>query len=451
VPDHDSNGEVRLGITEFTFEGTPEEVAESLAAVCGSLSALAEGRIDEALLARERAVLEAEGLTSPVPPEMAEALSNHYGLAGPGLAAVDEKYLDRLSAADVAKHAAEYFTRGNAVLVCSAAPPEGLRLPLPEGPRRPLPDADRVGATAPAEYASGGTKVVLSFGVPGDHDDSAAAAPLVQQALERRIHEGLRRQDGLVYGANCDSVSVDGRSALMVATIDVAPRNAAEAARRVVDELRDLRDNGLTPQEVRRYAARLASDRAEPEAEQADAYQGVVAELCGQRLWQLADLAAALETYTPALTARLLAELDTTLLVGLPNEAIPDDVDAAAGVVFPARRTQEQAEVHGTVYKRGLLARFAGAPADARLVVGQAGVELTLLGERTSLPWEAIVGLEREPFDAGVEGITLYTRDAFQLGFLSAWFRRGDEAVTRIRAAVPERLQFTTTPDGTSN
>ncbi|GAA3685266.1 hypothetical protein GCM10023081_23490 [Arthrobacter ginkgonis] len=451
VPDHAHNGEVKLGITEFMFEGTPEEVAESLAAICGSLSALAEGRVDEQQLARERAVLEAEGVTSPVPPEMAEALSNHYGLIGPGLAAVDEKYLDRLTAADVAKYAAGYFTRGNAVLVCSAAPPEGLRLPLPEGPRRPLLDADRVGASTPAEYVSGGTKVVLSFRIPGDHNDAAAATPLVQQALERRIHEGLRRRDGLVYGADCYGVTVDDRSALLVATIDVAPRNAAESARRVVDELRNLRDTGLTPEEVRRSTARLASDRAEPESAQGDAYQAAVAELCGQRPWLLADFAAALETYTPALTTALLADLDTTLLVGLPEEAIPDDVNAATGVVFPPRRTQERAEVQGKVYKRGLLARFAGAPADARLVVGQAGVELTLLGETTAMPWEAIVGLEREPFDAGVEGITLYTRDAFQFAFLSAWFRRGEEAVTRIRAAVPERLQFLTAPDGNSN
>jgi hypothetical protein len=84
-------------------------------------------------------------------------------------------------------------------------------------------------------------------------------------------------------------------------------------------------------------------------------------------------------------------------------------------------------------------------------VVGQTGVELTLLGETTAMPWEAIVGLEREPFEAGVEGITLYTRDAFQLVFLSAWFRRGEEAVAQVRAAVPERLQFMAAPDGSSN
>ena len=39
-------------------------------------------------------------------------------------------------AEDVARHARDYFTRGNAVLVCSGPPPESLRLPLPEGRRR---------------------------------------------------------------------------------------------------------------------------------------------------------------------------------------------------------------------------------------------------------------------------------------------------------------------------
>ncbi|MCG2622934.1 insulinase family protein [Arthrobacter sp. I2-34] len=451
VPDHEFNGQVALGITEFTFEGAPGEVARSLAAVCGSLSALAEGRIDEPMLARERAVLEAEGRTTPIPAEIAEALSNHYGLAGPGLAAVEEKYLDRLTAADVSRHAAEYFTRGNAVLVCTAAPPAGLRLPLPEGPRRPLRAAARVVARGPAEYASGGTQLVLSFQVPGDQDDTAGIAPLVCRTLERRIHEGLRRRDGLVYGAACSGVTVDDHSGLMVATIDVAPRNAAEAAGRVIDELRSLRDAGISPEEARRAAVRLASDRAEPGAEQDDAYQTAVAELCGQRPWRWDDVAAAVRNYTPALTASLLADLDSTLLVGLPAEAIPEDVDARTGVVFPPRRTEEKTHVQGRTYKRGLMARFAGVPEDTRLVVGEEGLVLTLLGETTAMPWEAIVGLEREPIAGGAEGITLYTRDAFQLGFVSAWFRRGDDAVTQIRSAVPERLQCIASPGAIEN
>lgn len=441
VPDHEFNGEVALGITEFTFEGTPEEVAESLTAVCESLADLAAGRVKEALLARERAVLEAEGTTSPVPPEVADALSHQYGLAGPGLAGVETTYLDQLSAADVSKHAAEYFTRGNAILVCSAAPPAGLRLPLPEGPRKPLRQADRVNDPEPAEYAHGSKKAVLSFRIPGERDASTAIAPLVYQSLERRIHDGLRRREGLVYGAQCFDLIADEHGMLMVTIIDAAPHKAAKAVRRIIDELRSLRDTGVTPDEVRRCANRFASDLAEPGAEQDGAYQSAVAELCGLPPRLLADYAAALETYTPTQSADLLAELESTLLVGLPEQAIPEDVNVQTGVVFPPRRTAKKTPVQGRIYKRALLARFAGAPADVRLVIGEKGLTSTMLGETTTIHWNEIVGLEREPFSGGVEGMTLSTRDAFHLGFVSAWFRRGEEAFAQIRSAIPERLQ----------
>ena len=441
VPNHDSNGEVALGITEFTFDGTPTEVAESLNAVCESLSALASGRVDGSMLAKELNIMEAEGATSPVPPEMAEALTNHYGLSGPGMAFVDEKYLDRLGTEDVARHAATYFTRGNAVLVCTAEPPADLRLPLPDGPRRPLGAAHRIGSPGPAEYVSGGTELVISFMIPGNADGATGVDHLVQQSLERRIHEGLRREHGLVYGAACSTVTVDDNSSLFVATINVAPRNAAEAAGRVIDELRALRDTGLTPEEIARLSAILSSDRAEPGSEQTEAYQCAVSELCGQRPWFWKDIAESLETYTPQLTAKHLACLESTLLVGLPEEAIPEEVDERTGVVFPPRRSETKTGLQGEVYKRGLLARFAGAPADARLVVGREGVELTVFGDTTAVHWEGIVGMERGLLDGGPELITLYTLDAFQLEFLSAWFRRGEDAVSRIRAAVPDHLQ----------
>ena len=441
VPNHDSNGEVSLGITEFTFEGTPLEVAESVNAVCESLDALASGRVDGSMLAKELNILEAEGETFPLPPEMAEALTNHYGLSGPGMASADEKYLDRLGAEDVARHAATYFTRGNAILVCTAEPPANLRLPLPDGPRRPLSPANRVGAPGPAEYVSGGTELVISFRIPGGNDGAIGVDHLVQQSLERRIHEGLRREHGLVYGADCSSVTVDDKSALLVAKINVAPRNVAKAAGHVIDELRALRDTGLTAEELSRFAANLSSDRAEPGAEQTEAYQWAVSELCGQRPWFWKDFAESLDTYTPEQTAKFLAGLESTLLVGLPEEALPEEVDERTGVVFPPRRSETKTGLQGEVYKRGFLARFAGAPADARLVVGQTGIELTLFGETTAVHWEGIVGMESGMFDGGPEMITLYTHDAFQLEFLSAWFRRGKVAVSRIRAAVPDHLQ----------
>src|SRR6185312_16243833 len=177
--DHAANGEVGLTLTEFTFEGTTTEVANSLSAICTSLGELAAGRINPQVFEREKSILEAEGETSAVPPEVGEALSNHYGLAGPGLASASENYLDQLDIDEVALHARTFFTQANAVLVCSSAPPDGLRLPLPPGARRPIGPASPVPAAGPAEYASGGSRPVISFRVPGSSTDAAAAMPLL--------------------------------------------------------------------------------------------------------------------------------------------------------------------------------------------------------------------------------------------------------------------------------
>lgn len=447
VLDHEANGEVGLSLTEFTFEGTIAEVSQSLSAICASLSDLSAGRIDPEVFEREKAILEAEGETSAVPPEVGEALSNHYGLDGPGLASASESYLDQLDIDEVAQHAGSYFTRANAVLVCSSAPPEGLRLPLPPGTRQGLKPASPVNAAGPAEYASGGSRPVISFRVPGSSDVSAAAMPLLDFTLDRRVHDLLRRRDGLVYGCEVSTANVDGNGSLAIIVLDVAPRNAVEALRRTLAELRSLRDTGPTQDEIRRTVARLSADAHEPGSDQVDAYEAAVCHLLGQRAWSFADYLDTLASESAMLTRGYLADLDSTLLVGLPEESIPDEADPSVGTIYPARESLPAQPIEGAVYKRGLIARFAGAPADARLVVGEAGCSLTLFGQTTSVRWEDVVGLERETLEEGVDAICLFTRNAFQLSFPSAWFRRGQEAVDAILQAVPRRLQYVTKPE----
>lgn len=440
--DHEANGEVGLTLTEFTFEGTQIEVANSLSAICASLGELAAGHIDPLVFEREKSILEAEGETSAVPPEVGEALSNHYGLAGPGLASASENYLDQIAIDELVLHAKTFFTQANAVLVCSSAPPDNLHLPLPSGKRRPIKPASPVTAGGPAEYASGGSRPVISFRIPGSSTEAAGALPLLDCTLDRRVHDLLRRRDGLVYGCEVSTANVDEGSSLTVVVLDVAPRNAVEAVRRTVAQLRSLRDDGPTEDETRRAVARLAADSEEPGSNHADAYDAAVCQLLDQRAWSYADYLAALTSDASSHTTALLWDLESSLLVGLPEEIIPDDADPSTGVIYPARDSSPFPTFKGAVYKRGLIARFAGAPADARLIVGDAGCSLTVFGHTTGVRWEDVVGVEREVLDEGVEAISLFTRDAFQLSFPSAWFRRGHEAVASILRAVPERLQY---------
>lgn len=442
VPDHEFNGEVGLSLTEFTFEGATSEVVQSLAAICSSLANLAAGRIDPRTFKREKAILEAEGGTSSVPGEVAEALSNHYGLTGPGLASAAEDFLDQITIDDVARHAYTYFNRANVVLVCSSAPPEGLTFPLPDGSWQGMKAAPPLVETRPAEYASGGSRPVISFRVPGSDTDTAAALPLMEQTVNRRFHDNLRRRDGMAYGCEISSVNIDGDTSLAVIALEVAPRNAVEAVRRTLTELRSLRDQGPTADEIRRTMASLSSDAEEPGSDHVDAFEAAVCNLLDQRTWTFPDYINALASQAQSLPSAYLADMDSTLLVGLPEDVIPDDADPTIGVLYPARAGTPTTPIQGTTYKRGLIARFAGAPADARLVVGDDGCVFTAYGLTTQVRWQDVVALERETLEEDIEAITLYSRDAFQLSFPAPWFRRGQVAVEAILRAVPRRLHF---------
>ncbi|MGG5752724.1 M16 family metallopeptidase [Zafaria sp. Z1313] len=443
VPDHETNGSVSLNFTEFTVDGRPDEVVESLEAVCRSLSALAEGRVDAEMLARERAVLEAEGAVGAVPFEVGVALSHRFGLKGLGLAPVQAKYLDRIGPEDVARHAAEYFTRGNAVLVLSGEPPAGLRLPLPDGPRRRPADVPALPQAGPHEYGDEGEGVTLSFPTPGPADDASLLLPLVFQVLQRRVREGLRRQEGLVYDVDAGTVLVDDRRGIAVVRVNVAPRNAAGSARRIIDELRSLRDHGATQDEVRRVIAALESDGAEPGADQAEVYETALDELVGIRHQSMAEHLAAFQAYVPGSGIGALADLEGQLLVGFTAEASPEtDSPVSAELLYPPRDRVDPPAIEGAVYKRGLIARFAGAPADLKLVIGTDGLQMTMFGQTISALYSEVVGLEHERVDEGVDGVTLFLADGFQIAVLSAWFRKGSEVVERLRSAVPERLHY---------
>ncbi|GAB7049929.1 hypothetical protein [Catenuloplanes indicus] len=142
-------GGVSPVVTTFAAEGTAAEVIAHLERVCAALAADPAPHLDAA---RTELAAEAAQRTPTIFESLAVVRhgARHHGLAG-----LPEWGLPALTAADVRRWIATYFTRENAVL-WTTGEVAGLRLPLPSGVRRPVPDAaavpDRFGAFRPPPY-----------------------------------------------------------------------------------------------------------------------------------------------------------------------------------------------------------------------------------------------------------------------------------------------------------
>lgn len=446
---HEHNGQVELGLTTFSATGRPEAVAATLEDLCGSLGAIAAGDVAPELLATELRVLEAEGSLA-VPPHLAEALGTRYGLRGLGLAAAEPVFAERLTRGEVAEFAASFFTRGNAALVLSGPPPEGLRLPLPEGTRDGWETTPTAPQALPAEYVSGGDGLVLSFSLPGDGSPLVGAVAVLGTVLGDRVRATLRRGRGLVYDLDFGCVAVTPERALAVVTCELKPANAVVVAREILSTLRDLRDRGVTADELADVLAAFEEAGDDPQLPLWEARDEALRRI-GVAFQPPHDrLLAAIGSVTARDMELVLADLEWSLLVGLPEESLPEG-DDADGVLYP-RPAHRPADVGpGTEYRRGIAGAVAmGVPRDARLSIGEGGLRMAGGGTVHAFGWEDIAGVAWEaPAKEGAarRACTVIGRDGFVVSLVSGWFRGGDRALAAIADRVPARLQYTETVD----
>jgi len=438
---HEHNGRVELGVTTFSATGRPESVAKTLTDICESLAEVAAGDLDPGLLETEKGVIDAEG-GMPVAPAYGEALVHRFGLRGIGLAGASPNFMDRIGPQDLAAHAARYFTRANAVVTFTGPPPPGLRLPLPDGERRPVPDDAEPAGIRPAEYISGTDQLVLSFESPGADSRLSYVQGILAHALQRRAHATLRRTAGLIYDLDVASTAIGPGRGVTIITVNLKPANAVRVAHEVLTLLRQLRDGGITAQELDEAIGTTRDSGQDPGTAAEDAQDAAISHLVHLPEWPHAAYLAALEGHTPADMAAFLSRLDETLLVGLPEDAIPADANESTGVVFPPLRHVPADLPPGTGHKRSLIGVFAGVPRDARLEIGDAGVAFSAEGEREAYRWADVAAIEWGDAEEAGESATIIGRDGFQIHVLAVWFRRGREAFADLRRRVPQRLQY---------
>jgi hypothetical protein len=415
----EANASVDLYVTEFTASGRPDRVAEFLRRVCEALNDLPLDR-----LSKEADVLRVED--GQVQPSVVGALlAEQYGATGVGLAGFRDPALLQLTEDKVRVWADTWFVRGNAALWCSGRLPDGARLMLPDRtpPSRPRQRRREVALPALAETPVDGAVAL------GGEVERTAALPVTLGVLQGRVEDELRHQRGLSYSVASDQIHVEGAQRFAVVTADVREGQEAVAARALWRSLSRLGDQGPDDAELAHEREAIDEYLSHPYADVDEARNTATGHVSGRPVLTSAEIAEQFRSVTAEQVRAVAADLRSRALV-----AVPIDVDVALASLQTIPMWSADA-VQGRRYARR---RRAGVPRGAELRVDSHGVTLQLAaGERITIRYAEAVALlqfaDRE--------WSLVDADGRTLPLITSDWRDGDDALDRVRSAVPRELQ----------
>lgn len=241
-PPHDPDGAVRSSLSVIDAVGEPDEVGTFLTAVCTSLGALPVER-----LVVERRALEAEGTRRRAGTEAA-TLVRRFGPNGPGLWGAEEHAVHTVDGVTVQAWADQVFTRENAVLVLSGAPPAGLSLPLRSRGRLSVPPLVDLPSRTPGWFEHPELDVGALAVLPHTPASSVYAA-----VLERELVEVLRRRLAIAHAPTVRYEPYDGTSALVHVRADGRRHHLDEVADAVAATVVSLAERGPSPERMREH------------------------------------------------------------------------------------------------------------------------------------------------------------------------------------------------------
>lgn len=238
-PPHYQNGSVRTCVTTFDTMGDAEQVVSFLAGTCEALAHLDADRLEaEARVIEVEAQQRGTGLSALL-------FQWRYGASGPGLWGFEE-YAGRATDAAAVQQWADYVFRAeNAVLVLSAPPPDGLRLPLPHGARLPVPPLEPVLPETPAQFRADRPQIGALAAMT-----RSVAASTYSELLRRRLVDRLRRDLAVSYSPSVEYDRYDAGTAHLIVVADVHPDHVSPATSALVDVVDELADVGVTEQEL---------------------------------------------------------------------------------------------------------------------------------------------------------------------------------------------------------
>lgn len=413
---YENNAATEMLHTSFDVTGSPEIVVDHLRRICESLSHLDTGPLD-----LERGVLVAEERTSEGPGVTAWLpASIWFGNQAYGLAGNIQVATVHASADDVHAWRAEWFHRGNAALVLSGPPPEGLHLPLPEGPRRRPPSPNPFGLATPAQTTVPNGVIGCAF-VDWTAEMACAAGTLLSRLTDR-----LRHLEGLVRDIGFDHQMIDERRAVLGFGTDVPDKHARRVLEAIRDELAALGATGPTDQELKADRESLAEQLNEREFAAYRAFDDAMSELTGwsSAAAQQKQVLAGVDADAVAAAAR---ELAAKLVLCAPQGRVPADLPELPGSPL--------APVPGRELKRALVG--STAPRGFRLVVGEEG--LTSYYGSSSVPvavvrFDDVAGVGVEHTDGQLPILHLFGLHGGMITIRPGDWRGGRNVVRELRA-----------------
>ncbi len=183
--------------------------------------------------------------------------------------------LDQLRARDVVAHAARHFVAGNAALVFTGPPPEGLEVRLPQGPRPRRVASPRSPLPQPGYVRDEMPWPVLSFLMP-----PTDVPWLLPTLLSERAVEDLRHRQGISYSLDGDHTLVNGQ--LLVALMpDGRPDHETPVTEALWRALTTLAESGPTPAELANAVDGTREEMLDPRSTFDHVLEAAARHLCG--------------------------------------------------------------------------------------------------------------------------------------------------------------------------
>jgi hypothetical protein len=354
--DYHYNGSTGSVVTSFHLQGTADDVAAFLAAVCRFLRDPPVHR-----LSVEKDILRTE--RSSRTRGVADALPLwRYGARGYGLPAYPEWGVHAVSEEELLQWAAAHFTRDNAVLwIAGDDVPAGLRLDLPSGRRVPLPAPTSALPATPAYFMGGSHATALDAVVT-----HRPAGPVFASVLQRQLFRALRQEGGLSYTTATDYDPRGDGFATLTALADALPGKQDAVLGGFLDLLAAIRAGRIPEADLAAVQTQAMDELARLEADAARLPAAAFGVLTGRPVRSADELAQEVKAVTAADVHEVATEAMAGALLMTPAGTTAD------GAGFAAAPNTSSDAVEGRTY-----CAIAGPE---RLVVGEDGVSVLSAG-----------------------------------------------------------------------
>ncbi|WBB67008.1 insulinase family protein [Micromonospora sp. WMMD812] len=389
LADYHFNGVTAPIFTSFHMQGSEQDIADFLTAVCGSLLDLPLARMEV-----EKEILRTEWSSRGTAAIGDLALWRH-GARDHGLSSYPEFGLPALTADDLRQWVARWFTRENGVLwIAGDRVPAGLRLPLPEGVRQPVPPVSSALPQTPAYFVNGSRAVVLDAVVR-----RRTAANVFTGVLERELYRALRQEGGLSYAIQTGYEPRGDGHVTLRALADALPEKQDAVLGGFVDVLAKLRVGRFDQADLDATVAKREDLLATAEVDAARLPSRALNLLTGEPNLSLDEQRAELKAVTIGDLHDVAREATSSALLMVPDGHRADwagfvaaptcSADAVAGTTYREKRGTAELRVgtdgvsylasHGPATIRyAECAVLLAWPDGGRQLIGEDGISLRI-------------------------------------------------------------------------